>query len=221
VPWSGDSITDLLMGIIIEPRRMQFQPVISHVETSTALGIVDVLGQFNFGDQVHALGIAFSTNFNALSRWHLKRSSSHIKSHTPALFGETRLTHYNTFPCNIKTCATSSILQDTMEPTLNQQVPGSSPGRRTKVVKFCGLMHPNCRAHRATTRRFEHFQDYRQTRNPSLRILHRVGSRRWPDATDVQPCTGDFWSRRRRPSFNGSGARVLVSSPERLANSED
>jgi hypothetical protein len=33
-----------------------------------------------------------------------------------------------------------------MEPTLNQQVPGLSPGRRTKVVKLYGLMHPNGRA---------------------------------------------------------------------------
>jgi hypothetical protein len=28
---------------------------------------------------------------------------------------------------------------------LNQQVPGSSPGRRTKVVKLYGLMHRNGR----------------------------------------------------------------------------
>jgi hypothetical protein len=37
-----------------------------------------------------------------------------------------------------------------MELALNQQVPGSSPGLRTKVVKLYGLMHPNGRADWAT-----------------------------------------------------------------------
>lgn len=33
---------------------------------------------------------------------------------------------------------------------LNQQVPGSNPGRRTKVVNLYGLTHPNGRADRTT-----------------------------------------------------------------------
>jgi hypothetical protein len=49
-------------------------------------------------------------------------------------------------PVQTKDSLDSKDVAQWLPPTLNQQVPGSSPGRRTKVVKFYGLMHPNRRA---------------------------------------------------------------------------
>ena len=57
-----------------------------------------------------------------------------------------------------------------MELALNQKVPVSSPGRRTKVVKLYELLYPNCRAHRATTRRFKHFRRISNSKPVAIHI---------------------------------------------------
>jgi hypothetical protein len=61
-----------------------------------------------------------------------RQEKSHTKSHTPARTKPTRPTRNNTNGWIFKTQSTRSTHHDNMEPTLNQQVPGSSPGRRTK-----------------------------------------------------------------------------------------
>ena len=62
----------------------------------------------------------------------LRSALSHEKSHTPELSKSTRPTRNNTIACKFKTESTSPTCQNVTKLALNQQVPGSSPGRRTK-----------------------------------------------------------------------------------------
>ena len=55
-----------------------------------------------------------------------------------------------TIPYEQRATTTIPTHQNKYQSTLNQQVPSSSPGRRTKIVRLYGLMHPNGRAHWAT-----------------------------------------------------------------------
>src|ERR1035437_7269935 len=79
---------------------------------------------------------------SSISHRDLRRKTPHTIPHT-STYQIDQINQYNTIPFIFKTRSTRSTHQNDMEPTLNQQVPGSSPGRRTKVVKLYGLMHRN------------------------------------------------------------------------------
>ena len=94
----------------------------------------------------------------------------HRKHHRPQLMGTTKPTGTDKIPCTQRTTTTKPTHQNRWQTTLNQQVPGSSPGRRTKVVKLYELLYPNCRAHWATTRRFKHFRRISNSKPVAIHI---------------------------------------------------